>query len=360
MSTAHHPLSPSSFPAWAVCPSFDGDPQEREDAAQGTAQHAALSAALSGKPQLLDALPADAREAVGWALDYIRQLAGEEPILSEHRVTYTAPDAFAAKGTSEVFFGTADAIILRGNLADLIDYKSGGDDREHRAQLAGYALALFSMRARIKTVRCHVLYGRVRRVHSWALTQADAAGIVHPIMDARQNPDRKPSACDYCSMCRHRASCPAITSQVEAVARTAPDWDQLSAAIRDPAAIIDPVIASQALTVARYVATWAEAVRARATEMAKAGSIPPGYRLQERRGSREIADLEAAFARSGLLPGQFVSACKLSLPKLGEAIATARGITKAAAAREVDTAFADLIREGPSSFSLVADRRGDS
>lgn len=359
MSTAHHPLSPSSFPAWSVCPSFDGDPRERDDAAEGTAQHAALSGALSGKPELLDGLSADARESVSWALDYIRNLAGEEAILSEHRVTYLAPDGFAAKGTSEVFFGTADAIILRGNLADLIDYKSGGDDREHRQQLAGYALALFSMRARIKTVRCHVLYGRVRRVHSWSLTQADAAGIVHPILEARQNPDRKPSACDYCPLCRHRVSCPAVTSQVEAVARTAPDWDNLAAAIRDPAAITDPLIASQALTVARYVATWAEAVRARATELAKAGTIPPGYRLQERRAPREVTDLEAAFARSGLLPGQFLSACKLSLPRLGDAIAASRGIPKAKAAREVEDTLKDLIQEGQPSFSLVADRRGE-
>ncbi len=282
-------------------------------------------------------------------------------IETERRVAYTAPDAFAPGGKSEVYFGTLDALVIHppGNLADLCDYKSGADDRDHRAQLAGYALALFSERTRLKTIRCHVLYGRTRRADSWSLTQADAAGIVHPILEARQKPDRTPAACDYCTFCLHRATCPAITGQVEAVARTAPTWEDLAPAIRDPAAITDATLAAKALTVARFVSTWADAIRARATELARSGAILPGYRLQERRGAREITDLDAAFTRTGLTPGQFVSACKLSLPKLGDAFATARGLSKAAAGREIESTLADLIREGTPTVSLVADRKGE-
>lgn len=361
----HHELAPSSFPAWALCPAFDSDPSEREDASEGTRHHAALSDLLSKDSvdcPTLALLSNDAREAVTWAAGYIRALADGESILTEQPVSYTAPDAFAHGGVSEVYSGTADAIIIHppGNLADLIDYKSGDDSRSHRAQLAGYALALFSMRTRLKTIRAHVLYGRIRRVDSWAMTQADAAGVVLPILDARHDPaKRSPLACDYCGFCAHRTACPAITGQVEAVAQTAPAWEDLAPAIRDPAAITDPTLAAKALTVARFVSTWADAIRARATELAKGGAVLPGYRLQERRGPREVTDPDAAFTRTGLAPGQFVSACKLSLPKLGEVFATARGMSKAAAGREVEAMLADLIREGTPTVSLVADRKGE-
>ncbi|MFC1453163.1 DUF2800 domain-containing protein [Verrucomicrobiota bacterium] len=358
MNGGHHDLAPSSFPAWAVCPCFESDPAERADAAEGTAQHAALAAALSGDETPLQGLSPDARAAVTWAADHVRTLAGSDQINCEVHLQYTAPDAFARGGSSKVYHGTADALVLRGNLADLIDYKSGADDRDHRPQLAGYALAVFSMRARIKTVRCHVLYGRVHHVDSWALTQAAAAGTVLPLLDARRDPARAPSTCDYCSFCRDRITCPALTAQVEAVARTAPAWEDLAPAIRDPGAITDPALAAKALTVARFVATWADAVRKAATDLAKGGAVLPGYRLQERRGTREVTDLDAAFTRTGLIPAQFVAACNLSLPKLAEAFAGAREMSKAQAGREIEGMLADLIREGTPSVFLVVDRKG--
>jgi hypothetical protein len=92
--------------------------------------------------------------------------------------------------------------------------------------------------------------------------------------------------------------------------------------------------------------------------LAKAGAVLPGYRLQDRRGLREVSDLATAFARTGLPPDQFVGACKLSLPKLGEVYPSARGMSKAAAVREIENTLADLIHEGPSTVSVVADRKG--
>lgn len=359
---SHHELSPSKFPAWAQCPAFDSDQAERDDAIEGTRQHEALAAALAGNDAPTAALDPAAREAVVWALNHIRTLAQGHLIDPERRVAYTAPDTFASGGKSEVFYGTADAIIIHppGNLADLVDYKSGADDRDHRPQLAGYALALFSMRPRLKTVRAHCLYGRVSSVDSWPFTQAEAAAVVLPILDARRDPARcVPAACDYCGFCAHRATCPAITGQVEAVAKTTPAWDDLAPAIRDPGAITDPTMAAKALTLARFVATWADAIRARATELAKAGAILPGYRLQERRGAREVTDLASAMTRTGLPPGQFLGACKLSLPKLADVYGQAHTMPKAAAAREIETALAGLITEGKPIVSLVADKRGE-
>lgn len=305
-------------------------------------------------------LSLEAREAVTWAAAYVRALASGIQVITEHRVSYTSPDAFAPGGTSEVFYGTADALLIHppGNLADLIDYKSGTHERDHRPQLAGYALAFFSMRTRLKTVRCHVLYGRSRDVDSWTLTQAEAAGTVLPILKTRSDPRRVPVACDYCALCRERPTCPALTEQVSAVARVN-EWQDLAAALREPASISDPVLAAKALTLARFVTAWADAVRAKATEFAKAGAVLPGYRLQERRGPREVADLGAAFQRTGLTPNRFLSACKLSLSKLAEAYATERGLSKAVGTRELETKLADLIVEGRPAVSLVPNSNGE-
>ena len=359
----HHELSPSSFPAWAICPAFDSDNAEREDANEGTKQHEVLSKLLRAPTDAdpaaaLAVLSDPAAEAVAWAARYVRALAGGLTVLSEHHMVYAAPDAFAPGGRSVVYAGTADVLVIHppGNTADLIDYKSGADG-DHRAQVCAYALAAFSMRPRLKTIRCHVCYGRSRTADAWALTQADAAGVVLPILEARGDPSKHvPTACAHCGYCAHRATCTALTSQVAVVAESAQTWAELAPALRDPAALSDPATAAKALTVARYVQTWADAIRARCTEMAKEGATLPGYRLQERKAPREVSDLPAALALSGLEVPAFLSACRASLSKLGEACAKARGVPKATAAREVEAMLAGLIVEGSPSHSLVTSK----
>src|SRR5687767_9747542 len=132
--TIHHPLSPSRFSAWSVCPCFDSDPVERDDAKEGTAQHAALVALLRGDHYPVEVLAPDGRDSVHWAAQYVRGLAHDHLVFTEHPVSYTTPDAFAPGGVSEVFHGTADVIIFHppGNIADLVDYKSGAGDCDHR------------------------------------------------------------------------------------------------------------------------------------------------------------------------------------------------------------------------------------
>lgn len=340
----------------AVCPCFESDSEERADAAEGTRQHAALAAMLAGN-EIPERLSPGAREAVEWAADHIVTLAGDDAVKSETRLQYRALDAFAQGGRSVVYFGTADALVIRGNLADLIDYKSGVDDRDHRPQLAGYALALFSMRTRIKTVRCHVLYGRIQRVDSWTLTQDAAAGVVMPIIEARNNPERTPNPCEYCSFCGHSATCPALSRQVEVVAK-ANEWENLAPVLAKPEAITAPETMSKALTLATRVKAWSDAVRKAATNLAREGENLPGYRIQERRGRQMVQDLSSALERTGLTSAQFMTACKLSIPKLADTFAATEGLSKAQARFKVEEMLTDLIVEKPQSISLVADKKG--
>jgi len=350
---SHHELSPSAFPAWAECPCFDSDEEERTNTLEGTLQHDALSKALKEQPDAYQHLSATARENVQWAEQSIRTLAGEDPIQSEVKLRYMAPDAFARGGQSEVYYGTADVLIRRGNHADLIDYKSGTAERDHRAQLAGYALALFSQRARIKTVRCHVLYGASRSSDSWALSQADAAGIVLPILEARNRQDRLPKVNSYCTFCRHRLTCPALLAEVSKAAAPA-EWEEPLPALQEVGATTDPETLGKALDLARLIEIWSKAVRKAATELAQAGSVPPGYQLQSRRGTREITDTQQAIERIGIPPDSFLGSQRISLSKLADTYATTKGVTKKQATEQLETLVCDLIEEKKGTVSLVA------
>jgi hypothetical protein len=356
----HHHLGPSKFPAWKLCPCFESDPTPREDATEGTRQHAALESVLRGGPDPLAELSPDGAEAVQWAADYIRSLAGELPIQPETKLQYSTPDAFAEGGESVLFYGTADALIIRGtgDHADLIDYKSGADDHDHRPQLAGYALALFSMRKRLKAVRCHVLYGRVQHVDAWSLTQADAAAQVLPVIERHQDPDRQPAACAYCTMCAASATCPALLASAGTVASSQEMDAGILSVLMEPGALIDPATASKALTLARQVSTWADAVRKAVTDLAKEGARIPGYRIQERKGSPDLIDPTEAAERLNLPALVFFKAGKWSIPKLSDLYAEANGIPKSRARSEVEDMLSDIMKPGSPSVSLVVDKAG--
>lgn len=350
----HHELSPSAFPAWSQCPRFDSDSTQRDDAAAGTRNHAALAAALQGHSALLDALPLDARDGVVWAADYVRANSGAGAMLETERRVRLLNDAGA-----EVYFGTADVVAI--TMADgvhLFDFKSGDDSKDHKPQMAGYSLALFDGLFDADTITAHLLYGRIKRAVVHTFTRESSAAIVMPILEARKNPSRQPAACDWCGLCAHRLTCPALVDRAMAVAKVR-DWQGDLPALAHPSVITDPALMGRALALARFVGDWVDSVRHHATEMAKSGAALPGFRLQERRGARGVEDLTAAFERIGLEPPDFLKACKLSIPKLGEIVAEVRGMKKAAATREVEDRLAGLVTEAAPSFSLVADRQKD-
>lgn len=348
----HHELSPSKFPAWAECPWFEPDTTERPDAVEGTAQHAALAASLNGDEDPEAQLTVEAREAVHWATNYVKVLANGGRLFTEHRVHYIAPDRFDPKGVSQVYYGTADVVILHGNYADVIDYKSGANTLDHRPQLAGYALALFSMRARLKTIRCHILYGRIREADTWTLSQAEAAAIVLPILYAHGNPSHPAVVCDYCFLCRKRAKCPALVAQVETVARAIGE-DGLESKLAKPETFEDPEIVSKAMTLSKFVSIWAKAVRENATRLAQSGVDVPGYRLQKRCGRQSVTELYEAYNKSGLTLEQFFTACNLSLGKLAEAYAETFGLSKSQANEKIQDGLSGLVQQSPDSYSLV-------
>jgi hypothetical protein len=217
-----------------------------------------------------------------------------------------------------------------------------------------------SERPEVRSVTAWLLFGRYRRAVSESFTRADAVAIVEAVIARRESPDRVPEPCDFCSWCANAATCPALVNRAVAVAENREDWRGELPADWHASAITDPEQMARALTLAKFVADWSDAVKHHATELAKSGVEIPGFKLQERRGRKEITDIAEAWNLvDGILPQpDFLRCCSLSMPKLAEAVATAGGIAKAKAEREIAERLAPVTAEGKPSVSLVKDRKG--
>lgn len=356
--TAHHAFSPSKFDAWNVdaggCACFESGPAG-EAAEHGAMLHECLAKHLHGRAGAFDALTPEDRESLEWTAEEIRQLCeGAASGGIEQRLTYKR----GGKGKA-VFFGTADCVAYGPDgSAVLIDLKTG-EPREHRAQMACYAAAAFSETPELHTVTAWILFSRYRRAVSFTFTREEAVELVENIIARREDPERQPNPCDYCAWCANRMTCPALNARAVAVAENREDWRGELPAEWHASAITDPLQMSRALVLARFVSEWAEAVKHHATELAKGGAEIPGYKLQERRGRKDVADIAEAWT---LIEGtieqpEFLRCCSLSLPKLADAVAIAGGIPKARAEREIAEKLAPVVIEGKPSVSLVKDRK---
>jgi hypothetical protein len=351
--TGHHALSPSKFPAWEQCPCFESGPAG-EAAEHGGMLHERLARHLHGRGNPFEGLETEDRESLEWAAEQIRELCeGAASGGIEERLTYR----HKPKG-KPFFFGTADVVAYGpDNSAILIDFKSG-EVRDHRAQVAGYAAALMSEHPEVETVTAWLLFGRYRRAISHTFTRAEAVELVESIIARRTDPQRTPAPCDYCAWCAERMTCPALNARAVAVAEHREDWRGELPAEWHASQITNPEQMARALTLAKFVTEWADAVKHHATELAKGGVEIPGFKLQERRGRKEISDIAEAW---NLIEGTieqpaFLRCCSLSIPKLADAVATAAGIPKARAEREVSERLAPVTIEGKPSVSLVKDR----
>lgn len=333
----HHELSPSSFPAWAECPCFDGK-DGGDDATEGTRQHDQLTGLLSRID--LDG----AHENVRWAADTIMAM-GCTDVIPEVQLRYLHK-------SDVIYFGTCDVLCEIDSVCTIIDYKSGDGGGKYLAQLAGYALAWFSTHPDPKhNVLAVVLGGRDHSVTKWTLTRKACEDIVLPILLSRKSPDRTPEVCEWCAWCRNIGTCGATTETVRAVAIR--EGASLPANL-DPVALTCPVERGKLLRAAKLVKRWAEYVEDTENKRAKDdGDVPEGFKIQERKGRKYIADVMSAFARSGLSQEDFVTACSVTSSKL-EAVLIAGGMKKAEAKREIEERLGDLIQEGEPTKALVA------
>jgi phosphoglycolate phosphatase-like HAD superfamily hydrolase len=109
----------------------------------------------------------------------------------------------------------------------------------------------------------------------------------------------------------------------------------------------------RALKIARSVGKWAEAVEYQAKKMAQDGQVPAGFKLQTRRGNREITDATQAFQLSALDAETFMRCCKVSFKSLADAYKDKEQIPAKAAEKAMEEILAPVLQRKADTVSLV-------
>ena len=279
--SAHHEKGMSRWPALMDCKSFEGraDAEGAKNTEEGTRIHALLAGWLEAWKRG-EALPdghdlplheAGALRAAKRIADTFEATA-ESPenranLLVEQRVEIPV-DAPRMGGV----FGTADALWRGHNRVFVADFKTFyNPGRDYAAQLAGYAYAYALSNGLPIGFRGLVLYGDASEV---ATVEADAQEHA-ALLDAaeaafceREAGTAQPVQCNWCDICEHFATCPAMLK----VAQAARDNHALADAPKNWAALSVPR-KCQMLVLAECLTKWADEVRGKAKDDAKAGVV---------------------------------------------------------------------------------------
>ena len=342
-------MRPSSLPFLAQCPcweSSEGTGARDKDA--GTLRHSLLKTMLDNPDQKQFAVeglePADV-ESVEWAAEYVRCHAP----MSDHplRVEYHVNPMDAEFKPLFEHGGTLD--VACGNV--LFDLK--WRERDYGAQMAAYALDMFQEHG-FEEIIVHLLFGESKRAQVLKFTEAEALALVNGIIAKVNDPNKKPTPCDYCGWCSRRTTCPALLERANAVVAGRDDWklDQWHASKIENAEQM-----GKALRLARQLSDWCESIEHHAKEMAlKQGQIPVGFKVQTRQGNRFVSSVTDAFPLVGLPQAEFLKACDVKPSSLFEAYAAFNGLKKATAEKEVERKLGDKMQRKPSTVSLVVEK----
>jgi hypothetical protein len=241
--------------------------------------------------------------------DYVRDVAGPDgAILVEQQVSFHEHLGLPEEHEA---FGTADALIVRGSEAIVVDLKTGrgvevGADT---SQLKAYALGCLEVAetvADIERVRLVIVQPRaggikeldlwVDELKAWARDVATPAcrkvlAAIDDFSIGHLNPGEK-----QCKFCAAKATCPALRDTVA-------DVTQMDAASPDEFATSEPLQPnadnpdwlSVCLSRVDLIEDWCKAVREAAHKRLSDGLPVPGYKLVAgKRGNRAWSNAKTA------------------------------------------------------------------
>lgn len=384
----HHPLGPSNWPMWAVCPRYDGqhddidaaeaeildaetgEPEKKEEAtpdkkdAKGRGQlcHAALASIFTDDQATQDAafapLTQREEEQVRWVAEQCINIATlhgyqRHEIKVEQRLTMPKGDSF-----EDLYFGTGDIVIGPSIVCDA----KFGDMRDYFPQMVGYLLALMERHGATKG-HAYVLFGRSKRTVHYNATRETCETVGYAILRKRMDPNTPPTLCAYCGWCRHRATCSAVVGQVGAVVDRREDWTLKLPSLHVSKLGNDPVMAGVARWIwAAYLKPWGEGVEFITKGMVERGVVPLGFQKQAGRGKGKVGDVMAAIRAVealGVPRETILEHMEPSVSALGRAYAAVHGCAEETGAKKVKAALGDIYREGEAYPKLVRAKDGE-
>ena len=306
---AHALLSPSAAHRWIRCPPSaclerEFPSSSSEAAAEGTAAHALCEHKLRKFLKLRSKRPHsdfedDEMDHCSDAyVSFVQEQMGDIPspmVLVEQRLDLTryVPEAF----------GTADCIIVGGDMLHVIDFKYGMGvlvEAEHNPQMMLYALGalvLLDGIYDIQTISMSIFQPRRENVCTWSLTKEDLIRWARDdlVEKARLAYAGEGAFCagEWCTFCRAAVRCRARAEEKLRLAREE---------FKLPPLITDEEI-EEVLGEIPDLIKWANAILVYATDAAvNHGKAWKGFKVVEGRSVRKYKD-EDAVAREAKAAG---------------------------------------------------------
>ena len=262
-------LRPSNLPKLAICVCFEPNLDAGPAAARGTKLDGVFRRRVLGDKSDDTAIEKDELDAVDWAINTLRAIAGTSEII-------TAEDRCKIECLG--LTGTADAWLPElGMSADL----KTGQLRNYREQMAAYALGFMDATFRTEWTS-HLLFCDQRQLVTHRFTYDEAKALVSEVIARFHDFGKEPTVCEYCSWCVKAETCPArVQLAAEALVPT------------EPAFNFDLVLAdNEKLGAFLTASSVLDDFRERAEEAAKkrliAGDKIPGWSLSSRKGAEFI------------------------------------------------------------------------
>lgn len=291
----------STLPKLAQCAKYESDPVAGPAAERGTKMDAAYRALLMGQPVPVN-LETEELEAVMWAVDTARDLADGAYIEGdEAKLKVTTP------GIDHT--GTEDSRCEDENMS--FDLKTG-QMRSYYEQMAAYALGNLErqftehfdqQRLNESTWTCVLLFCDQREFTRIEFNYATAKAVVDGVLEAVNDPNAQPSACEYCSWCRKADKCVARTGPVvetAALVQAETSLEAIRAGLLADPAKLGLFLQKAAIFEKELVKPLKDATK----ELLAADTEVPGWKLQVSKGAEHfdrIAVVSAAVrGKSGL------------------------------------------------------------
>lgn len=202
-------------------------------------------------------------------------------------------------------FGTADCLILAGNILHVIDFKYGKGvqvEAEDNPQMRLYAYGAakaYSMLYTFEKVIMSIVQPRLNHISVAEISVEEltswANNVVKPLAVMANKGEGEYHPGPHCKFCKAKAECKARADACMALLPEAENWRHNGGVVK-AAGLYNVEELGKYLKAGSLLKDWYADIQEHALTLCLNGTEVPGYKAVEGRGSREFTSLDDAFA----------------------------------------------------------------